>query len=120
MGFQLLWPEPWPLNSYVEAPALVRPSGETQDEMGSLGGDRVVLIQGDQGLYKKGTSGHRPAWRDDPVRTQGEHGCPHTRREASGGPALPAPGPPHSALHFQPREPRDLKRSESGLLLLVA
>lgn len=29
------------------------------------------------------------------MRTQGEHGRPHTRREALGGPTLPAPPPAH-------------------------
>lgn len=32
----------------------------------------------------KKRSGHRHVWRDDPVRTQGEDGCLHTRKEASG------------------------------------
>lgn len=31
--------------------------------------------------------------RADPVRTQGEHNSPYTRREAPGGPHLPAAGP---------------------------
>lgn len=40
--------------------------------------------------------------RDDAVRTQGEHGCPHTRREASGG-TRPA-GPCLPRIGLQGRE----------------
>lgn len=51
----------------------------------------VALIPCDQSPYRKRTSRHRHARRDEPTGTQAEHGYPHMRREALGGPALPAP-----------------------------
>lgn len=53
----------------------------------------MALIQYDLGPFKKRGSGHRHSCQDDPVRTQGEHGCLHTRREASGGPC-----PAHASI----------------------
>ena len=49
------------------------------------GVSRVALPQCDGCSYKKRTSAHRHAQRDDPVRTQGEDGVSTPRREVSGG-----------------------------------
>ena len=55
----------------------------------------------DRGPCRKRASGRRHGQRDDPVRTLGEGGRPHTRREApgwgGGDSAPPTPGPPAPA-----------------------
>lgn len=54
-----------------------------------------ALILCDRDPYMRKAPEHRHTRRDDPMRTQREHGRPHTRGEASGG------APPCPCLHLR-------------------
>ena len=62
-------------------------------DQGNTGPPGWALVPCDRGPCKKRGSGHRHARRDDPVRTQGEDGRPHTGEGPWGDPAPPTPGP---------------------------